>query len=583
MKTTRSACVLIVKLALILLLGTASTSILAVQTYKAVSETAIANTWPGADGLIGTADDTVSENNSPMSNSLPNANGSHSYNAFDFGSGLTDAPLLPDGMNAITFLEGTVSIDESVAANGGGPLFTAWVVAGTEPFAGHGDYDGRATATNSGSYDPTTGEFTQNFDFSLNLLGGTAIATNFEMSGIAHVVSSTQYATGIGNNYVDTVLIPLAQSRGALGFIYTNASGVVPASSGGTGGTFPSMPIQAVLVAFIENPDPWTGLWWAGQAESGWGMTLTEQVDVIFATIFTYDTSGMPVWYVASLCQISGDMCTGALYRVTGGAPLTGEWMGTDAAVQVGTLTITFSDINNAMMEFTIDGVSGSKAIVRQVWQPVTPGATMTALWFKASESGWGLTVVRQADIAFITLYTYLPSGLPTWYVASRCDIVGNGCTGTLYSVTGGSALTEPWAGPVTVDEAGSITLDFSDSNNGTMDVVITDLAGNKMIERQIWRNGATYTEVQGIFDASCIACHGSSGGLSLAAGESYFNLLDVDSNAMPGTVRVKRWDPDNSYLVIKLEGAPTHPPTGVLPAGELTKMRNWILDGAIP
>jgi hypothetical protein len=40
------------------------------------------------------------------------------------------------------------------------------------------------------------------------------------------------------------------------------------------------------------------GLWWAAPAgfESGWGINLAHQGDVIFATWFTYDVNGKPWW-----------------------------------------------------------------------------------------------------------------------------------------------------------------------------------------------------------------------------------------------------------------------------------------------
>lgn len=70
---------------------------------------------------------------------------------------------------------------------------------------------------------------------------------------------------------------------------------------------------------------PMTGLWW-NQHESGWGVGITQQFGVIFATLYTYDFEGRPTWYVASNCVVAADGCTGDLYAVTGGSPLTVPW-----------------------------------------------------------------------------------------------------------------------------------------------------------------------------------------------------------------------------------------------------------------
>ncbi|WP_440222508.1 hypothetical protein ACQQ2N_15660 [Dokdonella sp. MW10] len=63
-------------------------------------------------------------------------------------------------------------------------------------------------------------------------------------------------------------------------------------------------------------------------------------------------------------------------------------------------------------------------------------------------------------------------------------------------------------------------------------------------------------TDVQPIFDVACSGCHigGSSGGLSLAPGSAYANLVGVPaSNGNAGIPRVTAGDPDASFLFKKL------------------------------
>ena len=40
-----------------------------------------------------------------------------------------------------------------------------------------------------------------------------------------------------------------------------------------------------------------SGLWW-NPAESGWGVVIEEQGDVVSAVMATYDSSGQPVWFI---------------------------------------------------------------------------------------------------------------------------------------------------------------------------------------------------------------------------------------------------------------------------------------------
>ena len=89
----------------------------------------------------------------------------------------------------------------------------------------------------------------------------------------------------------------------------------------------------------------------------------------------------------------------------------------------------------------------------------------------------------------------------------------------------------------------------------------------------------------------ACITCHvagGPAGFMPLVEGASYGNLVGRASGAKPGAIRVIPGDPDNSYLIQKLEGAPgivgqrmprtTGP---FLTDGQVSIIRRWIELGA--
>lgn len=89
----------------------------------------------------------------------------------------------------------------------------------------------------------------------------------------------------------------------------------------------------------------------------------------------------------------------------------------------------------------------------------------------------------------------------------------------------------------------------------------------------------------------ACINCHvagGPAGFMSLAEGVSYGNLVGRASDTKPGAIRVIPGDPNNSYLVQKLEGAPgivgeRMPRTAgpFLTDGQVRVIRRWIELGA--
>jgi hypothetical protein len=90
-----------------------------------------------------------------------------------------------------------------------------------------------------------------------------------------------------------------------------------------------------------------------------------------------------------------------------------------------------------------------------------------------------------------------------------------------------------------------------------------------------------------------CVQCHTStgrnpSGGLDLNPNIAFDQLVNGPSRAKPGAVRVIPGDPENSYLIQKLEGAPSivgrrmpinGPP--YLTDGQVRTIRRWIAIGA--
>ncbi len=92
------------------------------------------------------------------------------------------------------------------------------------------------------------------------------------------------------------------------------------------------------------------------------------------------------------------------------------------------------------------------------------------------------------------------------------------------------------------------------------------------------------------VFTPICSKCHiGASApeGLQLDAAHSYNLLVGVPSAEQPNLLRVKPGDPDDSYMVHKIEGLPGivggQMPLGEtpLPQATIDAMRQWITDGA--
>jgi len=113
-------------------------------------------------------------------------------------------------------------------------------------------------------------------------------------------------------------------------------------------------------------------IWWAKPAgsESGWGINLTQQGNVIFASWFTFGPDGKPWWLVVSAIETApgSNVYSGDLYTGTGPAFNADPFDPAQVVpVKVGTATFTFSDGNTATFDYTVNDVTQSKTITRQV------------------------------------------------------------------------------------------------------------------------------------------------------------------------------------------------------------------------
>lgn len=113
-------------------------------------------------------------------------------------------------------------------------------------------------------------------------------------------------------------------------------------------------------------------LWW-NSAESGWGLNLTQQGSVIFATLFTYDGNGRDMWLVASgLTPAPGGGYSGSLFRTQGPAFNTYPWLPATVST-VGTMSIAFTGADAATLRYTYEGINVIKAIRRQTFGTTFP------------------------------------------------------------------------------------------------------------------------------------------------------------------------------------------------------------------
>ena len=278
---------------------------------------------------------------------------------------------------------------------------------------------------------------------------------------------------------------------------FAGNTGTVPASGGTTTGA-----------------NNYQALWWRSPAgsESGWGVNLTHQGNILFATWFTYDANNKGMWLVMSDGEkqtgAANDTYSGALFTTTGPAFNAQPFDPKQVTVtQVGTATFSFTDANTGTFTYTVNGVTQSKPITRQVFSNPVPtcaaGGTAPAtpnfsdLWWASpagTESGWGVNLQHQGNIIFATWFTYDSTGHGLWVVMSDGEKTGtNTYSGTLFTTTGPSFDANPWdPKQVQVNPVGTATFTFSDANTGTFAYTLNGVSQTKSITRQVFSSPTT-------------------------------------------------------------------------------------------
>jgi YVTN family beta-propeller protein len=346
-------------------------------------------------------------------------------------------------------------------------------------------------ATNALTFVPTTGQV-------------ISIAVN-ATSGKAYALTSSGALTVIdgATNAAVTIAVPGGGKSLAVNpftnRVYAVGSGGVTVIEGtGTAGP-PPPPPPPPPATFGFNVQ---GSWWGAPAgsESGWGLKIAHQGNTLFATWFTYDNDGQPLWLVMSNGTRNGDNSyTGDLYRMTG-PPFNAVFDPAKVVnTRVGAATLAFDNATTGNLTANVLGVNIYKKITRFEYANPVPqcaagGASGTLpnyqdLWWKSpanSEPGWGVFITHQGDTLFVAIFTYAADGRGMWLSGSNVTRTGNGTySGALFRGIGPPYTAAQWdRSKVALAPVGTVSLTFADAGNATMTYTVDTITQTKAITR---------------------------------------------------------------------------------------------------
>lgn len=245
-----------------------------------------------------------------------------------------------------------------------------------------------------------------------------------------------------------------------------------------------------------------TGHWWGGTTENGWGMTLNQHGQALFGVIYFYDATGAPTWAVMPGGTWNADFTafTGNLY-----SPLGTPFSDYDASQLVagaptGNITLTFASATQLTASYRLGysqfdpaGPSittfGQKAMVPLI---LNEGASPSGLavadmwWGGQAQNGWGISINQRNSEVFAAWFTYGADRRPTWFIVTGNAWSGNTLLASVFRVTGSPWLGVPYdALAVSSTNVGPADVNFLGPADGTFIYSVGSTNGGKVIMRQ--------------------------------------------------------------------------------------------------
>jgi hypothetical protein len=128
-----------------------------------------------------------------------------------------------------------------------------------------------------------------------------------------------------------------------------------------------SIVVVAVIFSALALPShaaSYQDIWYT-PGEEGWGLNITQQGDVLFASWFVQGQDQAPTWFSAAASKTGANTYSGSL-NITRGAWFGGAW--NPAAVSTtatGTATFTFNDKKSLRLVYSSGGTTVTKTLTR--------------------------------------------------------------------------------------------------------------------------------------------------------------------------------------------------------------------------
>jgi hypothetical protein len=141
-----------------------------------------------------------------------------------------------------------------------------------------------------------------------------------------------------------------------------------------------------------------------------------------------------------------------------------------------------------------------------------TFSSEITDMWWNPAESGWGVNVILQNSVVFMTFFIYDQNQNPIWYTAQLNTTSGSSVwTGALYA-TKGPYFGGPFTPPSTIRQAGTATFNVTALDAATLTYSVDGVVVVKNLVRQTWTNENFTGSYVGGYSLRYSSCNPASG-----------------------------------------------------------------------
>ncbi len=230
--------------------------------------------------------------------------------------------------------------------------------------------------------------------------------------------------------------------------------------------------ISGYLDSSAASVTPQTGWWW-NPSESGRGFTIEVSGNNLFMAGYLYAANtGQAIWFVSGGGMSSSSSYQGQMTAYGNGQTLTGAYIAPVPTVNIGTISLTFSDAAHGTLTWpggTIP-IERFNIVANGVNAPQASFQPETGWWWNSSENGRGFALEIQNGVMFLAGYMYDSAGNPIWYSSANSMSSQSLYQGNWLQYANGQTLMGSYRAPVVVNSSvGALQIQFQTTTSGTL------------------------------------------------------------------------------------------------------------------